>query len=196
MRKTTVVRKITTGPAKDLSELGKLLTVPDKRDRLLMACSMYMGLRGTSELTKLKWSDLLEDRVQIFSPKTGKTRFFIIPDDLKAIIADCYEGQPVDSFAFTGRRGQKGDKNLSNRGLNLILRKYFTEFGIEFYGNNSSHCMRKSFSKNFILSNGNTLEAAELLRRELNHSSLQTTMVYAGITEANHAKMVNNIKYG
>lgn len=195
MIKKQPTRKTTTGVAKDFKRLAQLLTVPDKRDRLLLACSMFMGLRGTSELSRLKWSDLLADRVQIFSPKTGKTRFFIIPDNLREIITDCYEGQDVDSFAFTGRRGQFGDKPLTNRGLNLILRKYFKEFGIEFYGNNSSHAMRKTFTNRFIVLNGNTLEAAELARRELNHSSLQTTMVYAGITEANHAKMVNNIKY-
>lgn len=189
------MKRTTTSPAKDLKNLGKLLTIPDKRDRLLMACGLFVGMRGTSELCKLKWSDLLGDQIQIYQPKTGKTRIFVIPDKLKEVIAECYDGQPADSYVFTGRRGQKGDAPLSNRGLNLILRRYFDEFGIEFSGNNSSHALRKCFAKSFITANGDNIETLELLRRELNHSSINITMVYAGIVADNHAKMVNKISY-
>ncbi len=185
----------TTSPAKDLSKLGALLKVEDPRDRLLFACGLHMGLRGNSELCQLKWKDLLGERVQIFQPKTGKTRIFVIPDRLREIVAECYDGQDRDSYVFTGRRGQSGNSPLSNAGLNLILRRYFERFGIEFSGNNSSHALRKCFARSFVMANGNNIETLELLRRELNHSSINITMVYCGIETENHAKMVNKISY-
>lgn len=191
------MRSTKTSPARDLDSLGKLLTIEDKRDRLLFGCSLFLGLRGNSELAKLKWKDLKNDGVlRVYQPKTNKWREFIMPEQLKAMIAECYEGQPLDSYVFTGRRGQDGSKSLSNKGLNDIIRKYFREFGIEFEAGNSSHCLRKSFCASYLRANGDNITALELLRQQMGHSSINITMIYAGVSLRHQAKMINNIKYG
>lgn len=186
----------TTGHAKDKKKLGSLMNIPDKRDALLITFGLHVGMRATSELCRLKWGDVVgRDHIDLYQPKTGKTRRFLVPDALKAKISECYEGQPLNSYIFTGRRGQKGDKPLTNCGVNKILRKLYREHGIEFYGNDSSHAMRKTFVNTFINANGGSLEALELARDEVGHSSIKTTLIYAGISFENKGKLLNNISY-
>lgn len=186
-----------TSPAKNLDSLGKLLTIKDKRDRLLFGCALFLGLRGTSELSKLKWKDLKNDGIlRVYQPKTSKWREFIMPEQLKIMVEECYEGQPLSSYVFTGRRGQDGSRALSNKGLNDIIRRRFKEFGIEFEAGSSSHCLRKSFCASYLRANGENITALELLRQQMGHSSINITMIYAGVSLKNQAKMINNIKYG
>lgn len=186
----------TTGHAKDFKKLGTLLKLEDKRNRLLFGCGLFMGLRG-SELCSLKWKDLVgrTGTVDVFQPKTGKTREVALADALVPIISECYEGQPLDSYVFTGRRGQDGSKKLTVCGLNRIIRKEFEANGVEFTAGNSSHCIRKSFSRNYYESNGRSHEALLWLQKELGHSSIDITLRYISIDREEMARRVNNISY-
>lgn len=189
------MRNTTTSPAKSLKDLGRLLSIPDKRDRLLFTCGLHMGLRGTSELSRLRWRELLGQQISVFQPKTGKTRTMLVPQKVSEMAKECYEEQPLDSYVFTGRRGQAGDKPLSNRGLNLILKKYFDEYNIEFTGNCTSHALRKSFGRSFYVANGETAEALAYLQEVFQHSTIFVTLRYIGVQMDVMAQRVNMISY-
>ena len=184
----------TTAPA-NFKDAGKLLGVKDKRDRMLFACALYLGLRGTSELSRLKWGDVLGDRISVYQPKTGKTRRMVIPDGLKSIVEECYEGQGHDEFIFTGRRGTSGNSPLTNAGLNKIIRKYVSKFSIEVPGNDSSHFLRKTWARNYYENNGRTIDALDWLRRNLGHSHINTTLIYMGIDYEQQGERMNNVTY-
>lgn len=186
--------KTTTSPLK-FSEAAKLLKIDDKRDRLLFACSLFLGLRGTSELCRLKWRDLMGEHAVVYQPKTNKYRELAIVPQLRVTIDWAYEGQPLDSHIFTGRRGQKGDRPLSNYGLNKIIRKYFRVLGISTRLNDSSHALRKTFGRNYWESNGKTMEAAEWLRRNFGHASINTTLIYIGVDYDVQGEKMKNIQY-
>lgn len=186
--------KTTTSPLKS-SDAAKLLRIEDKRDRLLFACALFLGLRGTSELSRLKWKDLMGEHAMIYQPKTGKYREIMIVPKLREIISWAYDGQPLESYIFTGRRGSFGDKPITNAGLNKIIRRYFRILGITTRLNDSSHALRKTFGRNYWESNGKTMEAAEWLRRNFGHASIHTTLIYIGIDYHEQGEKMKNINY-
>lgn len=178
-------------------DAGKLFAIEDKRDRLLFAAGLWLGLRATSELCRLKWKDLLNvETVKVWQPKTSKFREVAMPLALKPVVNECYEGQDPDSYIFTGRRGQDGTKPLSNKAVNDLIRKYFSEFGIKTRLNSSSHCLRKTWGRCYLDANGCDIDTLSFLQNNFGHSSIAITMTYLSIDFERQAQMVNNIKYG
>lgn len=187
MKRSTVTSPISP------SDVVKLLKVDDKRDRLLFACSFFLGLRGNSELCQLKWKDLLGETAMIWQPKTSKHRELPISLNLRQVIDWAYEGQPVDNYIFVAKN--RGTKPLSNAGLNKIIRKHFTELEIKTRLNNSSHCLRKTFGAAFIENNGGGIGTLERLRNNFGHSDIKTTIRYCGIDYGLITEEMNNINY-
>lgn len=184
------MRNTTTAPLKDA---GKLLKIVDKRDRLLFGCALYLGLR-CNELVKLEWADILDrDETVIWQSKTRKKRVVFIHPDLKEIIKDCHEGQ--EGLIFTGRRGQSGDRPMTNAGVNFVLRKYLKILGISTNGNPSSHSLRKSFADCYFSSNGRNFDSLLWLSKQLGHSSVQITLRYIGQDDLVQAQNIKNIQY-
>lgn len=176
-----------------LKNPGKLLKIADKRDRLLFAIQLYMGLR-CNELVKLEWSDILDrEEAVIWQSKTKKKRVVFIHPDLREIIKDCHEGQV--GLIFTGRRGQSGDKPMTNAGVNMILRKYMKELGVTTTGNPSSHSLRKTFGDNYLSANGRDFDSLSALQAQYGHSSILITVRYVGIEKERQAQNISNIKY-
>lgn len=184
------MRNTVTAPLKDA---GKLLKIADKRDRLLFGCALYLGLRS-NELVKLEWADILDrDEAVIWQSKTKKKRVVFIHPDLKEIIKDCHEGQ--EGLIFTGRRGQSGDRPMTNAGVNFVLRKYLKILGITTNGNPSSHSLRKSFGENYLSANGRDFDSLAALQAQYGHSSILTTIRYVGIEKKRQAENISKIQY-
>jgi integrase len=187
-------RNTKTSPL-SFADAAKLLSINDRRDRLLFACSLFLGLRGTSELCKLKWGDLLGESAMVWQPKTSKYRELTIVPKLREIIEWSYEGQPKDNYIFTARRGSKGDKPMTNTGLNKVIRKWFDYFGITTRLNDSSHCLRKTFALNYIKMNGDNIFSLERLRSNFGHADIKTTLRYADIEYERLTMEMKNIQY-
>lgn len=184
-----------TQPLK-FDDAKKLLSVSDKRDRMLFACGLYMGLRGSSELCSLKWGDLVgKNFIHVYQPKTKKTRPIVISNNLKKHIDECYDGQPLGSYVFTGRRGQFGNNPLTNAGLNKIIRKWVRILGIEPRGNDTSHMLRKTFGRNYYERNGRTFEALKFLQEQFGHANPNITAIYIGVNFDEQAQRVQNVSY-
>lgn len=184
------MRNTTTAPLKGA---GKLLKISDKRDRLLFACALFLGLRS-NELVKLKWEDVVgKDEILVFQSKTKKKRSIFVHPQLKEIINDCYEGQ--EGLMFTGRRGQSGDRPLTNAGVNFILRRHLKILGITSSKNDSSHALRKSFADSYFSSNGRNFDSLLWLSKQLGHSSVQITLRYIGQDDLMQAQNIKNIQY-
>lgn len=179
----------------NIKDAAKLLSIEDKRDRMVFACGFLLGLRANSEMCQLKWGDLMGDDIEVYQPKTGKKRTVRVNSQLRAVITECYEGQPHGDYVFTGRRGQHGNRPLSNRGLNNIIRRNLAEQGVSVPGNDSSHFMRKTFGRTYFDANGGTVEALEWLRKYFGHASIHITMIYIGVDYEQQSKNVEKIRY-
>ena len=90
-----------------------LKACPDHEWKLIFALARYAGMRCPSEVTALKWSDILWDldRLRIDSSKTG-LRFCPIFPELKPILEAAFDAAPDRSVYCVGRYGGQKDANL------------------------------------------------------------------------------------
>ena len=89
---------------------------PDQDWRLVFALARFAGMRCPSEVTALRWSDVLWDtnRLRIESSKTG-LRFCPIFPELRPILERAFDVAPDRAIYCVGRYGGTGDTNLSTQ---------------------------------------------------------------------------------
>lgn len=182
----------------DPAQVKLLLEVPG-RDGLFFNIALYTGLR-LSEITALKWSDLLDGQgavKNVVTVRITKQSFFrkiALKEDLKNRIMAQYhqDGRPdISRHVFCAKRGGRTvDKPLSEKGVNkFIVRKHFELLGIK-CSNNSSHALRKSMAKAYYDKYG--LAETQAL---LGHKSGATTLCYIGITDETIANNLKELSY-
>ena len=91
-----------------------LAACPDHDWRVIFALARYAGLRCPSEVTAIRWDDILWDkkRLRIRSPKTG-LRFCPIFPELLPILEAAYDDAADGAIFCVGRYGGDGSANLS-----------------------------------------------------------------------------------
>lgn len=99
-----------------------LKTCPDQDWRMIFALTRYAGMRCPSEVTALKWNDVLWDRsrLRIDSSKTGLRSCPIFPE-LKPILEMAFDEAAPGAIYCKGRYGGDAEANLSTR-LHRIVR--------------------------------------------------------------------------
>ena len=176
------------------SDASKLLTIKDRRDRLFFACMLFSG-RRMGEVKGMKWSFLFDEKgPKIWVYKQNKFMYFPRSSRLLQIIEECYEGQAMDSYIFTGRRGCNGQKPMGHSGINKMIKRYCAEFNIS-TRQEASHCLRKTFARNFYEKNGETIKTLQRLKLYFGHTSLDYTFMYTGLEEEEFNDMVENVCY-
>ena len=146
---------------------------------LLIAIGSYTGLR-ISDIQKLRWNQILnKDQLELSEQKTGKLRRIQIHADLQEIAARIYSAEKpkLTEYLFLNRTGEVISVQYINRKLKQIEKQY--ELGIRF----STHSFRKTFGRRIWNRNNNSEKALFMLGQVFNHSSIQTTKIYLGISE-------------
>ena len=147
---------------------------------LLIGVGSYVGLR-ISDLRILKWNDILNKQILVVTEKkTKKERKITIHPDLQEIVQRIYVklNPDVNQYMFVNRFG---DRAISIQHINFKLKEIFVKYGVE--GQFSSHCLRKTLSRQIWQKNGCSDKALLLLSDLLNHNSVLTTKRYLGIQE-------------
>lgn len=152
-----------------------------QRDALYVSISFFMGLR-VSDVLKMTWEDLVTNGkvnsvVYIKEKKTGKTREIKVNETLKKHITKSYEGQT--GFVFCNIRT---GKQLTTRNFNLKLKEWNFDYLKNTTVHFSTHSFRKSFGYAIWDAKGRTNEQLVLLMDIFNHTSLDMTKKYLGIT--------------
>ena len=96
---------------------GEVLNAcPDQDWRLVFALARFAGMRCPSEVTALRWSDVLWDknRLRIESSKTG-LRFCPIFPELRPILEGAFDAATPGALYCVGRYGGSADSNLSTQ---------------------------------------------------------------------------------
>ncbi|MFZ4399829.1 MAG: tyrosine-type recombinase/integrase [Bacteroidales bacterium] len=182
------LNSITTTNGLDWNKMLGLISrlKKDKRnfEYLLIASGSYFGLRA-KDLLNLKWKDILNtDNLNITESKTGKARIITINPNLKEVFDYCKQqliksgNFDENNYLFPNKSGKKISIQYINRVLHLIFEKY--NFSVQ---NGSTHTLRKTFGKRVWEVDGKSERSLIYLSQIFNHSSIQITKRYIGITQ-------------
>ena len=165
---------------RDKAATGKMTSI---REWMAMDLLTATGLR-VSEAANLSCGDVRagygESAVFVRDGKGGRSRTVEIPDGLKKHLRaflkwkeDRGEATRPDDPLLLGQRGQ-----WTGQALEQIVKKYFRALGIYEPGK-SAHALRHSYAVQYYRQSEHDLRG---LQKQLGHSSIQTTQIYADIT--------------
>jgi site-specific recombinase XerD len=164
------------------------------RDWMIIDLALSTGLR-VMEVAALKHGDIFirrgESELIVRCGKGGKMGRVSIGSKLKAHLKEYIEwkqelGLPVgkDDFLFISQRGGK----FTTRGLQLLFKQALQTAGLDTsYG---FHAMRHTYAVMLYKASGWNLR---LVQKELRHSSVKTTQVYADVSDEDAEKAVNGL---
>ncbi len=164
-----------------------------ERDTAIISLILGSGLR-LAEITGLDLDDIdwKKNTVRVIR-KGNKEQYVYVSDqatfDLKEYITIRNEkygvNKSINALFIASSMGPKGtSRRLTERSIEKIVEKYAVAFGKPSL---SVHKLRHSFATRYHLENNNVPK----LRRQLGHSSIQTTMIYTHLTNDEMHKAVN-----
>lgn len=183
-------------------EASKLLgVIEDPRDRLYVALGLYLGPRH-SETATIRWADILNElgqpvsKFKLYAKKQKKMREILVPDAMKEVILSCYGDQPMNHLCCPSKwRGYiSGKDTLTSQAGRDLLAKYYKKAGIKNV-QAGTHVLRRTFGRRFYQSNGATPHALIMLQKYFEHSSVEQTMQYIGLTQEELAEMAGKVSY-
>ena len=148
------------------------------RDWMVIDLALNTGLR-VAEISNLKVDDLHldygEKSLTVRNGKGGKARVVKFSSSLKQHLNEYLDSCPEDSdYVFSSSRQQQ----MSRSAIQKVVKKWMKKAGLpERY---SIHSLRHTYATRLYRSSNNNLR---LVQKQLGHSSVQTTMVYADVTD-------------
>lgn len=136
-----------------------------------------------SDVLKFKWNDVLKKSCVITEQKTGKTRRIAFNPSVQKKIQELYKlmGSPEkDSYVFATDRSACEPVSIQYVNRQLKKFKYKYKLPIDHF---SSHTFRKTFGRYVYDKSNHSAESLLLLNKILNHSNIQVTKTYIGITQ-------------
>lgn len=148
-----------------------------------------------SDVLSIKWCDILKKSAfSITEKKTGKTRRITFNKSVQQKISELYRilGSPnKEQYIFASKRT---GKPISVQYVNKQLKRFKFRYGLHI-NNFSSHTFRKTFGRYVYDTNGHSADSLILLNRILNHSSIQVTKTYIGITQEEINSVFDSIAF-
>ena len=148
-----------------------------------------------SDVKALRWAQVLNKSfLKITEQKTGKTRNISFNDSVKKKIAELYKalGEPdVNEYIF---KSDRTDNPITLQFINKMLKKFKEKYRIKI-GNFSTHTFRKTFGRYVYEINGRSAESLVLLNKILNHSRIEVTKAYIGITQDEVNRIFDSIRF-
>ena len=158
--------------------------IKSPRDRALFATIYHYGLRVT-EATLLRHSDVdfKRDTIYIHRVKGGQGGIKpLLPNTAKVLQAYLAVRASVEDALFIGREG-----NLQRHRVQQLFKKYAQQVGL---GRYSVHSLRHSIATH-MLEAGFELE---VVRDHLGHRNIQSTLIYAQITDKHRLEAFQKIE--
>lgn len=148
-----------------------------------------------SDVLQFHWNDILNKScVIVTEQKTKKTRRIPLNPSVQKKFNELWValGRPdMKDFMFPSNRG---DKPITIQYVNQRLKdfKYKYRLRIE---NFSTHTFRKTFGRYVYDTHNHSAESLMLLNKILNHSSIDVTKAYIGITQDEIGDIFDSIKF-
>lgn len=158
------------------------------RDYMIIDLALNSGLR-VSEIANLKVEDLhiTKGNSQIFvrEGKGGKSHLVMIGKDLRRHIKKFLTDQHTESpFLFKSERSLK----MTSTAIQKVFKSWAKKAGLP--SNYSIHSCRHTYAVRLYKSSGNNLR---LIQKQLGHSSISTTQVYADVVDSDVQEAVDKL---
>lgn len=151
------------------------------RNKSMLITFINTGLR-LSELRELKVNQIQGDRIRILG-KGKKERTILICEAVKRSIDEYLTVRKIDSeYLFISERGNK----ISQSQIGKEMHKFLDQLNKE--GKITTHILRKTYAT-LQYRSGTPIA---IISKNLGHSSLNTTMIYLGITEEDLEQTIEN----
>lgn len=136
-----------------------------------------------SDVLHFRWKDILNTpAITVTEQKTKKTRRIPLNPSVQRKFSELYEllGRP-DKRDFV-MKGKFDDRPMTIQCVNKKLKDFKYDYRLKI-DNFSTHTFRKTFGRFVYDTNNHSAESLLLLNKILNHSSIQVTKTYIGITQ-------------
>lgn len=148
-----------------------------------------------SDVLQLRWVDVLDKtETVVLEKKTGKPRKISFNKSVRDKLRELWTLMDCPNKALyifqTNRTGQP--MTIQNVNQQLKLFKYKYRLNINHF---STHTFRKTFGRYVYDTNGHSAESLILLNKILNHSNIQVTKTYIGITQDEINDVFNSIRF-
>ena len=161
---------------------AKRLVIQTAKDNqkiaLYMAIGFFTGLRH-SDIIRATRSQLNDNRITMYEKKTEKYTVRTLPKSFYSLI-ECIDLDQLPNVLFLNKRGSK----IMN--YSYIVREV-QGYMVHYLGKDkkvvATHTLRKTFGRRFYNLHPNKSDAAIKLQYYFNHASVQTTLIYLGITQ-------------
>ena len=158
------------------------------RDWAILDLALNTGLR-VAEISNLKVDDLHldygEKSLTVRDGKGGKARVVKFGSEIKQHLNEYLDSRPEDSdYVFSSSRGEQ----MSRSAIQKVVKKWMQEAGLPSHF--SVHSLRHTYATKLLRVSGNNLR---LVQKQLGHSSVQTTQVYADVTDTDVENAVEKL---
>ena len=158
------------------------------RDRLIIELALGTGLR-VSELSNLKVEDLFlkkgQNSLHVRNGKGGKARIVQFSAGLKNLIRTYLDYRKTDSdYLFPSQRNPR----MTPSAIQQTFKRWAARAGLP--KRYSIHCLRHTYATRLHKASGYNLR---LVQKQLGHSSVSTTQVYAAVLDEDVKKALANL---
>ncbi len=158
------------------------------RDQLIIELALGTGLR-VSELSYLKVEDLFlkkgQNSLLVRNGKGGKQRVVQFSPGLKKLIQEFLNYISANSpFLFPSQR----NPHMTASGIQQVFKRWAAKAGLP--KRYSIHCLRHTYATRLHKASGYNLR---LVQKQLGHSSVATTQVYADVLDEDVEKALANL---
>lgn len=148
-----------------------------------------------SDVLNLKWIDVLDkDETTVVEKKTGKARRIIFNKSVKDKIHKLWELMDCPNRAEYMFQNPKTKTPITIQYVNRKLKAFRVKHQIKI-GHFSTHTFRKTFGRYVYDKSNHSAESLILLNKILNHSNIQITKTYIGITQEEIRSVYDSIKF-
>ena len=166
-----------------------------KRNYVLFMSGIHLGIR-ISDILRLKVSDVRnKEHIYIREEKTGKENSIAIHEELAEIYNEFTKGKDRNSYLFRDERRRKDGKPRKNKPISRqqvwnILNDIADRF--EYTDPIGCHTLRKTFGYWMYQTDASNIMT---IKDALNHSDLEYTKRYIGVTKDDKDKMLKSISF-
>lgn len=158
------------------------------RDQLIIELALGTGLR-VSELSNLKVEDLFlkkgQNSLHVRNGKGGKARIVQFSPGLKNLIRTYLDYRKTDSdYLFPSQRNPR----MTPSAIQQVFKRWAAKAGLP--KRYSIHCLRHTYATRLHKASGYNLR---LVQKQLGHSSVSTTQVYAAVLDEDVEKALANL---
>lgn len=146
-----------------------------------------------SDILNMRWKDFLgKNEFVVFEKKTRKSRPITINQDIKSKLHELYKcmGSPDQEGYCISKDGKEA---FTIQWVNRRLKEFKKMYNIQIK-NFSSHTFRKTFGRYVYEHYNRSAEGLMLLNKILNHSNIEVTKTYIGITQDEIDNVFNSLK--